>query len=427
MSEPMEKKAAWAAVVGLDWADRKHLVCLRAEGGQGPAELSVLEQKPEALEAWAADLLKRFGGGKILVCLEQSQGALINALIVHAFLEFCTPNPKSVARFREVFRPSMAKDDPKDAWLLCELARKHGESLRLWKPASAGMRLLTRLTWRRRRAVEERTRLELQLQAELKLAYPLVLELFADGLCLPIVVSFLQKWPSHEELKKASRAQLRRFFYAQNCRSEKKMTGRLDRIQTARALTEDRAAVQSGRLTILDLARRMAAANQGIEDYEEAITQEMVRHTDAKIFESLPGAGAALAPRLLVAFGEDRQRFGSLQGAEQHFGVAPIRVQSGQSCGVRFRRGCSKFLRQTFHEFAGCSVFWCEWARNYVAAKKKNGHGHQQALRALAFKWIRIIYRMWQEGSVYDEGRIVQALREKGSPYAPPEKKTVDG
>jgi transposase len=325
----------------------------------------------------------------------------------------------------------MAKDDEGDAWLLCELARKHGAELPRWRPQSANIRLLARLTWRRRRAVGERTRLELQLQAELKLAYPVVLELFPEELCRPVAWRFLGKWPSHAELKKAAPAQLRRFFYAQNCRSEKRIAQRLELIQRARALTEDCAAVQSGRLVVLDLARRIATASEGIQEYEEAIAQAMSRHKDARIFQSVPGAGPVFAPRLLAAFGEDRARFKNAQAAQQHFGVAPVRIQSGESQGIYFRRGCSKFLRQTFHEFAGCSMFWCQWAGAYVSRKKKEGKSHQEAVRGLAFKWVRILFRMWQEGSVYDEARILEALQRKGSPYAqrlsPEKKKTLDG
>lgn len=40
------------------------------------------------------------------------------------------------------------------------------------------------------------------------------------------------------------------------------------------------------------------------------------------------------------------------------------------------------------------------------------------ALRALAFKWIRIIFRCWHERTPYDEAQYLEALRQRGSTLA---------
>jgi hypothetical protein len=50
----------FAAVIGLDWADRKHDICL-LETGRVTPEFSVLTHDPVVIDAWAADLKKRFG------------------------------------------------------------------------------------------------------------------------------------------------------------------------------------------------------------------------------------------------------------------------------------------------------------------------------------------------------------------------------
>ena len=94
-------------------------------------------------------------------------------------------------------------------------------------------------------------------------------------------------------------------------------------------------------------------------------------------------------------------------------------VQSGQSRVVRKRSACPKFVRQTFHEFAEHSRRWSRWARAYYEHKRSGGMKHQAAVRSLAFKWIRIIYRMWKTREPYSESLYHQALTKAGSPILP--------
>src|SRR5262245_11031543 len=69
----------FAAFIGLDWADRKHDVCLHAPGLER-FERGVLEHHPAAIEAWARALKKRFGGKPIAIGLELSRGPIVSAL-----------------------------------------------------------------------------------------------------------------------------------------------------------------------------------------------------------------------------------------------------------------------------------------------------------------------------------------------------------
>lgn len=409
-----------AAVIGLDWADRKHDLCLRPGPG-APAEFSTVEHKPQALIDWIVGLRTRFAGAPVLICTEQSRGPLINFLLQHDFVQLCLPNPKSVARFREAFRPSGAKDDVHDGEVLCEMGCHHADQFPRWTPNSPSTRLLQALVERRRKVVNDRTRLVLELQATLKLAYPLALELFAEDLAVPMVLAFLAKWPSFAELKRARSQTIREFFYAHNSRSEDRIKERLQTIAEAKPLTEDLAAVQSARLATLDLVRRLGAVQESIDDYDEAIAENVREHPDASIFESLPGAGPVMAPRLLAAFGDDRTRFASAKEPQQYFGIAPITVQSGRSRAVYFRTACPKFLRQSIHEYAGLSMRYCAWAKNYVEALKARGKTHQQAVRSLGFKWLRIIFRMWKNRVSYEETKYLESLKRRGSPYLPRE------
>ena len=50
-----------AAYIGLDWGDQQHAVQVQAAAG-GPVERLELEQRPDVLHAWVAQLRQRFDG-----------------------------------------------------------------------------------------------------------------------------------------------------------------------------------------------------------------------------------------------------------------------------------------------------------------------------------------------------------------------------
>jgi transposase len=150
--------------------------------------------------------------------------------------------------------------------------------------------------------------------------------------------------------------------------------------------------------------------------FEHEISDLFDQMPDAQLFAALPGAGPNLAPRLLLAFGDDRDRFTSAQDLLQYAGIAPVTERSGKKQWVHWRWGCPTFLRQTFVEWANESRKFSFWANAFYQAQKRAGKTHQAAIRALAFKWIRILYRCWQDSKPYDEAKYLLALKKKGSP-----------
>ena len=343
-----------AAFVGIDWADQKHDIALRAASSEALLERSRIESQPEALNDWVLELRERFASqGKILICLEQSRGALIHFLMGYDCFELYPINPKQLDNYRKAFRPSGAKDDPLDAELLCQFLSLHHHQLHLWRPDDEQTRKLALFCEKRRQAVDARTALSNQLKSELKQYFPLALAVLDNDLTTVLAADFLLKWPNFESLKKAP-----------------------------------------------------------------AIAQLFAQHPDSVLFDNLPGAGDQLAPRLLSAFGSDRDRFQSPLEAVTFFGVAPVTERSGKSTWIHFRWACPKFLRQSFHEFAGHSVRFCDWAAAFYDQQRARGKGHHAAVRALAYKWIRVLFRCWKTRQPYDPQLYLAALRQRGSPLA---------
>lgn len=405
---------AFAAWVGLDWADQKHAVCVLDGTSQLEQEL---EHSPEAIAAWAADLRRRFDGRPVAVALEQSRGALIYALMQYEHLRLFPINPKQLARYREALSVGGKKDDPADARLLARFLRDHQDVLRVWKPDDAQTRELGRLCELRRKMVEDRKKTVQQLTATLKQYYPQALEV-AGELHQPQALELLRRWPTLQALQRAHPGSVRRCFSRSGRRNQEKVEALVETIRAFQPLTEDQAVIRPNALYAGLLVKQIEQLNRAVSSLDEQIAHRFAEHPDAVVFRSLPGAGAALAPRLLTACGSDRQRLEAASNLQAYAGIAPVTERSGASCRVHRRYACPKFIRQTFHEFADQARRWSPWSKAYYQLLRERGKKHHAALRALAFKWIRIIFRMWQTHTTYDEAKYLEQLKKNGSPIA---------
>jgi transposase len=404
----------FAATIGLDWADKKHDLWIQPGDG-GQPEHQVIEQTPEALHAWVAQMRVRFPKGRIALALETSRGAVISALGAYDFIVLFPLNPSMICSYRAAFCVSGAKDDQTDAMLQEEYVRLHWAKLRPLEPDTELTRKLAGLVENRRGLVGERTRLVNQLHSLIKTYYPLMEVLF-DDLTLPLVAHFLLKWPDLAAVQKAGPAVFRKFFYGHHCRSDKTMEERLQAIAKAQPLTRDPALIEPAVLKAQALAGMLQVLHQSIARMETLIEQTTDAHPDAALFRSFPAAGPAMAPRLLVAFGTRRDRFASAQEAQQFYGIAPVKKQSGQSKVIHMRQRCPKFARQTFHENASHAVRKEGWAKTFYEQQRSLKKGHHAAVRSVAFKLMRIYFRCWQDRTCYDASRYEKALEKHGSP-----------
>ena len=400
----------FAAFVGLDWADQKHAVVLLAADSQ-IKEHTTLEHTPEALADWVTQLNQRFAGGKIAVILEQSRGSLLYALLPHAHLVLYPINPQMAAKFRKAFYPSGSKTDPLDADLLLQILLQHRDHLKAWEPDEPLTRQLQLLVEARRRFVADRVRLSNRLEHALKSYFPQALQLAGESLTTPMACAFLQKWPTLEAVQKAGPQRLRRFYYAQHSRMEEPIRQRLQLLAQAKPLTTDPAVVSAQSLLAKSVARELAALPAILAAYDQQIAALFARHADQGIWDSFPGAGPALAPRLAVAWGTQWDRFESSDAMAAYSGIAPVQRASGRSISIHMRWACPKFLRQTFHELARTSLPFCVWAQCYYQMQLQRGKGRQAAFRALAFKWQRIMWRCWHDHVPYDDRQYLDSLK----------------
>jgi hypothetical protein len=137
---------------------------------------------------------------------------------------------------------------------------------------------------------------------------------------------------------------------------------------------------------------------------------------DAQVFRSLPGAAEVLAPALVAVLGDDRDRWEDWQELAQLSGAVPITRTSGKSRSVEMRRHCDHHARRTLHLFAGCSRRSCAWAQAYYEDQRRKGKSHGTALRNLATKWLRILFRLWKDRTPYDEEKYLQRRSARQAP-----------
>jgi transposase len=402
-------------VIGLDRSDQAadlHLIHTRT---RERVSLTI-DTAPEALWEWLLELRQQYPQARVALCLEQPAGHLISFLQAYEWITLFPINPITLQKFREAFVTSRAKNDAKDAQYQAELLLAHLDKLKPWAPEDDPTRAVQQLVFHRRAVIDERTALTNRLQALLKQYFPQALLLCGEDLWRPLATRFLLKWPSLQAVQKARAATLTQFYYLNGSRSQKLLQQRLALVAKAVPVTDQSVIIESFVLRIQLICRQLQLLQHSLAQFDRQIAQAYAQHPDYPIFDSLPGAGPTLGPRLLGTLGSQRERYPHSPHLQCYTGVAPVTKKSGGSCYIHRRYLCPKFHKQSFHEYAKESILWCRWAAAYYLQQRTKGSSHHTAVRALAFKWQRVIWRCWQDRRPYNDQFYEAALRRRNSP-----------
>ena len=393
-------------VIGIDWADRTHVCCL-VDRKVASRQMVQVGASAEAFGAWLDTVEQHYPEGKIVVAVERSEGALVAMLLPRPRMAVVPVNPVVLHRFRQAFVPSGAKDDPGDAALLADIVLTHAEKFAVLRPAAELLAELSALVRERRHWMDAHTKLVEQLIALLKKYYPQALELAGKPVASPMTLAFLRRWPDLPAAQRAQWSTLERFYRQHHSGRAELLQRRRALLRTARPVSEQAAYVGPCRLHLVAIVRQIEAVNASIAEFDAAIAEQYARAPGHAVIDSLPGAGPALAPRLWVACAAegDQPEATTLQLKS---GIAPVQRQSGGSKVVCFRWARPHFLHQTWTEFAYHSIMPCSWARDYYRGRKAKGHSAGAILRGLAFKWIRIVARLWKDQIPYNESLYLE-------------------
>lgn len=404
--------AAQGSYVGIDWGDKEHAVYVLDAQGRRRTDFA-LPQSAEGL----GEIVSRLRPFEPIegIAIEREQLLLVDGLVQAGWTVYPV-SPALVDTWAKCVAVDPPKDDRRAAATLAEGLRLFRDRLRPLRPEDPLTRQIQILAHHECQLIGQRTALVNQLKDCLKLFYPECLDWFQD-LTTTTAADFVIAFPTPQALRQAPANRVRRILCAHDIR----LTERRQALLDARARTawpHDEVAAEVHGPYAATLARQIKALNVGLADFRARIEALFPQHPDAALFDSLPGAGAKLAPRLLAHFGTDRSRFDGAAAVQALSGSVPLTKASGGKKDVLFRWACQKDFRNTIHQFAFCSLEQSAWARAFYDQAKARGHSNAEALRELGAKWLKIIYRMWQTRTPYNEAIYLASLRAHGSPLA---------
>lgn len=403
--------------VGIDWAEEFHLVAL-GRPGEGVFDVARVEHDPRSLDALIARIAAlEPDPAEVRVVLETSYGMLVERLL-DAGYTVVPVNPDLIARRRG---PAKKKDDAEDARIACAIALDRFERLRPLVPHGEQAAELRAITRDDERAARDERRLLNRLRADLIATFPAALTIAGDDMGSPTFLRLLERWPTANALAEASRDDLVAFARAGKHGWPDRFADRVQAALAADHFVAREWLVRAKTDTIRLLATQLLALGAQRRAWERRMGELLLgapRHGRAKqpkddqrgpavpggeIYLSFPGLGDRLAARVAGEIG-DIGNFASPNGLQCYAGKAPVTRRSGKSeLVVANRLACNGYLRDACQQWAFCSLRGSGWARDFYDSQRARGKGHHAALRALANRWLEVLWHCLQRGVIYDE------------------------
>lgn len=393
----------------LDWASDHHDVAVVDHLGTLVAEFRFAH----SAAGWAEFQTKMKPYAECPLALETSSGPAVDQLLQRGWSIYPV-NPKAAERYRERKAPSGDKADRPDAWSLADALRTDGHGWRKLIAQDEATTMLRALCRDEIGLIEQRTLLVNQLIAALREYYPAALEAFDDW-TKPCAWELISHFSTPAALQHAGQRNWEKFLHSHRLWHPSTTPRRLQIFATANALPASAPVVAAKSLLATSLVKVLQVLEKQLGEYRQRIEATFHQHPDFDIFGSLPGAGEKLAPRLLGELGCARERFPDADALCCQAGASPVRYQSGQINRARIRWGCDTVLRHTVHLWADCSRKTSAWAQAYYSRKREEGMSHAAALRCLGKRWLKVLWRMWQDRQPYRESVHEQSLKDHGS------------
>jgi transposase len=389
--------------VGIDWSEQHHDVEVQDADGAVLAAARVAEGvegigRLHALLSQHAD-----DAADVVIGIEIDRGLLVGSLLAAGYQVFAV-NPKSVDRYRDRHSVSGAKSDAGDAKVLADLVRTDRHNHRpvagdsdLAEAVKLNARAHQSLIWTRQRHVN-------QLRSALREYYPGALAAFGTDLADRDAVAVLAKAPTPQLGRRLSTAQIAAAL---------RKAGRRRNIDVRAGVIRD--ALRAPQLdapaqvadaygdSVAALVAVIAAINAQIKRLETTLTQRFEQHPDAVIYRSVPGLGDVLGARVLGEFGDDPNRYADAKARKNYAGSSPITKASGKHRVVLARYRRNRHLADAVTWWAFCSLTQSPGARAFYDRHRAANHTHNQALRALANRWVGILHGCLRYNTVYDE------------------------
>lgn len=389
-------------IVGFDWARDKHDVCVQNPRGKKLYE-GVVKHDADALEQLRTRLAElEPDPAAVCVALEQHDGALLAWLLEAGYTVYGI-NPKSADRARDVFRPGGAKDDPGDALVAADVLRSNLERFKPLHPQSHETLRLRSLARLRMRMTSQKTAVMQRLRTILAEWCPHVSKLCKD-FNRTWQRALLDRWPLHEDLATAHGNSINAFLAEHRLAPETRQKVRIAQKATPTFIPEGRKdAIRLDIALCLDQLKLLVGK---LTEVDRELEQAFSAHPCFNIFNSLPVKGLQTLAMITAAFGDRRDDPTGWRQLAARWGVGPVTVSSGKRKLVKRRRACDTHVLQALTDFAFTTAFSVSgcWSHSFYERKRREGRDHHESLRAVALRWVKILWAMWNAASTYDEG-----------------------
>lgn len=388
--------------LGIDWASDKHDLCLMADDGRVISQFEIKHNMNGFNQL--QNVLNTLS--HVQINIESSDGLLVDWLVQQGYDIHITP-PHILAHRR----PTRSKDDKGDAFLLAYLLRLGDPDCRLYCTQSQVVTHLRQLARAYDWALKQQRRLGNQLMNNLRQYYPVVLNLFARPYSL-ISLAFLECYPTPQAAENLTYSEFEAFLKRQKYSHIKRIDLLYQRLKSPMPC----ASVQDG---YVQHDQMLVPLLRMLYHQKTTLIKEMKRvfltHPEANWWLSFPGMNGPLTPaRMLAWMGDDRRRFPTAEVLQAIAGTVPITRRSGKTRMVEFRTACSHPLRSAVDDLARQSVRHSGWARAYFQQQLNKGHSASRSYRALANRWLKIMWTLWQRYEIYDEATHVANRSRQG-------------
>jgi transposase len=400
--------------IGLDWSEKKHDIVFANPAGVAVARLTITHTA-DGLQQF--DLERQKLGVPPAACtvgLETAHSLVIDFLWAHGYSDVYIIPPSVVNSSRGRFGSSGARTDQTDAFLLADILRTDRARLHPWHPDGLATRQMRAHVSLLLFLTRENVRLSNRLRSVLLRYYPAALEVFSD-LQTQISLIFLQHYPTPQAAAALSWADFQAFAQQQGYPQPKHLPVCYAKLQASYPRAElDTVAVYQEQAA--QLATTLMQQVQAKLTTQRHLTALFKQHEDAHIFRSLPGAGAFLAPALLVKLGDHRERFPTAASVQALAGTCPVTDSSGRRHRVYFRHACDHEFRFIAQQWARASLAESTWAVAYWQQVRPGCTSDSHALRCLANRWLAILWKVWQTKQDYDETYHMQQRLARSRP-----------
>lgn len=408
-------------LVGIDWADRNHQVCVCSTTGEILLERQV-DHEASALAQLADQLLELAGGeaSRIAVAIETPRGPIVSTFMERGMAVFAI-NPKQLDRFRDRHTVAGAKDDRRDAYVLADSLRGDLHLFRRVRLPDAEILELRELVRLREHLVRDRTAYANRVRDQLTRYYEQILQLgsiYDDRW----IWDLLERVPTPAQGRAFAVAKIRSILERRHIRritpEEVRAILSQPALAVAPGVAKAAAIAVKADLHVLrtiddsvrdvedQLEARMAALAREDPELPEA---EIKKHRDARVLLSLPGVGTIVGATMLSEAWEalaDRD----YRTLRSECGAAPVTHQSGKRRTVTYRRACNFLLRNALFFFSRTAIKYDERAKAHYARLRAQGAKQGRALRGVADRLLKVLIAMLKAGTTFDPSRRSSAL-----------------